>query len=83
MSSGGKKKKEEIEGKIGRTEDAMKKLVDEATANSIYDEILDFASYAFNKSHARGLRARGRGNRVAEEVLSRGIHGGTDDLRYR
>ena len=30
---GGKKKKEEIEGKIGRTEDAMKKLVDEATAN--------------------------------------------------
>ncbi|MCD7845675.1 MAG: DNA polymerase III subunit alpha, partial [Oscillospiraceae bacterium] len=26
--------------------------VDEATANSIYDEILDFASYAFNKAHA-------------------------------
>ena len=31
---GGKKKKEEIEGKIGRTEDAMKKLVDEATAKA-------------------------------------------------
>ncbi len=26
--------------------------VDEATANSIYDEINDFASYAFNKAHA-------------------------------
>ena len=26
--------------------------VDEATADSIYDEILDFASYAFNKAHA-------------------------------
>ena len=26
--------------------------VPEAVANSIYDEILDFASYAFNKSHA-------------------------------
>ncbi len=26
--------------------------VSEATANSIYDEILDFASYAFNKAHA-------------------------------
>ena len=26
--------------------------VSEAVANSIYDEILDFASYAFNKSHA-------------------------------
>ena len=26
--------------------------IDESTANSIYDEILDFASYAFNKAHA-------------------------------
>ena len=26
--------------------------VDEKTANDIYDEILDFASYAFNKAHA-------------------------------
>ena len=31
---GGKKMKKEIEGKIGRTEDAMKKLVDEATAKA-------------------------------------------------
>ena len=30
----------------------IKNGVDEATANSIYDEILDFASYAFNKAHA-------------------------------
>ena len=28
---GGKKMKKEIEGKIGKTEDAMKKLVDDAT----------------------------------------------------
>ena len=26
--------------------------IPEATANDIYDEILDFASYAFNKAHA-------------------------------
>ena len=26
--------------------------IDEATANKIYDEMLDFAKYAFNKSHA-------------------------------
>ena len=26
--------------------------IDEAVANTIYDEILDFASYAFNKAHA-------------------------------
>ena len=26
--------------------------IDEATANHIYDEMIDFAKYAFNKSHA-------------------------------
>ena len=31
---------------------ALAKGVSEAVANSIYDEILDFASYAFNKAHA-------------------------------
>ncbi len=31
---------------------AIKRGVPEAVANSIYDEILDFASYAFNKAHA-------------------------------
>ena len=31
---------------------ALKRGVPEAVANSIYDEILDFASYAFNKAHA-------------------------------
>ncbi len=31
---------------------ALKNGVPEATANAIYDQMLDFASYAFNKSHA-------------------------------
>ena len=31
---------------------AIKRGVDEETANSIFDEMMDFASYAFNKSHA-------------------------------
>ena len=31
---------------------AIKRGVPEKVANSIYDEILDFASYAFNKAHA-------------------------------
>ena len=31
---------------------ALSKGVSESVANSIYDEILDFASYAFNKAHA-------------------------------
>ena len=33
-------------------EGAVARGVPEAVANSIYDEILDFASYAFNKAHA-------------------------------
>ncbi len=28
--------------------------IDEKTANKIYDEMIDFAKYAFNKSHAAG-----------------------------
>ncbi len=31
---------------------AIKRGVDEATASAIFDEMMDFASYAFNKSHA-------------------------------
>ena len=31
---------------------AVKNGVDEVTANKIFDEMMDFASYAFNKSHA-------------------------------
>ena len=31
---------------------AVQNGVDEATANQIFDEMMDFASYAFNKSHA-------------------------------
>ncbi len=31
---------------------AVRSGVDEATANKIFDEMMDFASYAFNKSHA-------------------------------
>ena len=30
----------------------VKNGIDEATANKIYDEMIDFAKYAFNKSHA-------------------------------
>ncbi|MCB6803995.1 hypothetical protein, partial [Enterocloster bolteae] len=30
----------------------VKNGIDEQVANKIYDEMLDFANYAFNKSHA-------------------------------
>ena len=42
-----------VHGDLSRGIDgAVKRGVPEAVANSIYDEILDFASYAFNKAHA-------------------------------
>ena len=40
----------EEDGQI--VEGAIKRGVDEKTAASIFDEMMDFASYAFNKSHA-------------------------------
>ena len=60
-----KKKKEVMEEErqkfvYGQTDDdgkviiqgAIRNGVDEKTANTIFDEMMDFASYAFNKSHA-------------------------------
>ena len=46
-----------IYGKVGpdgsvEVEGAIRRGVDEATANDIFDEMMDFANYAFNKSHA-------------------------------
>ena len=60
----GKKKKEILEANkkifiYGEEEDgkivvdgAIRRGVDEETASKLFDQILDFASYAFNKSHA-------------------------------
>lgn len=36
----------------GHVDGAIKRGIDEDTANQIFDEMMDFASYAFNKSHA-------------------------------
>ena len=35
----------------------IKNGIDEKTANKIYDEMIDFAKYAFNKSHAARTRS--------------------------
>jgi len=47
--------------------------INEKVANKIYDDMIDFAKYAFNKSHA-----------AAYAVVSyhRGIHGGADDVGH-
>ena len=55
--------------------------IDEQTAGQIYDTMMDFAKYAFNKSHA--ACGGGLSDRLFKILLSGGIHGGTDDFRYR
>lgn len=43
--------KENEDGSV-QIEGCLRRGVDEATANAIFDEMMDFANYAFNKSHA-------------------------------
>ena len=48
--------------------------------SEIYDEMMDFAKYAFNKSHAACLCGGRLPDGLSEILLSGGIHGGADDL---
>jgi DNA polymerase-3 subunit alpha len=47
-----KKMKVMEEERINFVKGAMERDVDEKSANKIYDEMIDFAKYAFNKSHS-------------------------------
>ena len=54
--------------------------IDEKTANQIYDEMIDFAKYAFNKSHAACLCGSCLSDSISEILLSGRIYGSLDDL---
>ena len=55
--------------------------IPEEIAESIYDEITDFANYAFNKAHAVCLRDGGLSDGLVQVPLSQGVYGGPADLR--
>ena len=55
--------------------------ISEKTANKIYDEMTDFAKYAFNKSHAAAYAVVVLSDGVSEILLSGGIYGCAYDLR--
>ena len=57
--------------------------IDEKTANTIYDEMIDFAKYAFNKSHAAAYAVVSYQTAVLKVLLSHGVHGGAHDLGDR
>ena len=51
------------------------------SANEIYDSMVDFAKYAFNKSHAAAYAVVAYQTAYLKDALSGGIYGGADDLR--
>ena len=57
--------------------------IPEETAEQIYQQIYDFANYAFNKAHAVSYAVVAYQTAIFQVPLSKGIHGGTADLRSR
>ena len=60
----------------------IKNGIDEATANKIYDEMIDFAKYAFNKSHAAAYAVVSLSDCISEILLSGRIYGSTADFSH-
>ena len=54
--------------------------IDEKTANKIYDEMIDFAKYAFNKSHAAAYAVVSYQTAWSKILLSGRVHGGAYDV---
>ena len=77
----GKKKREVLEKEFEGFSDGMKANGFSAAAiKALWDTVLPFADYAFNKSHAAGLRAGVLLDRLPQGQLSRRVHGRTADL---
>ena len=55
--------------------------IDERTANKIYDEMIDFAKYAFNKSHAAAYAVVAYQTAWLKYYYP--VYGGADDLGHR
>ena len=57
--------------------------ISEQVANKIYDEMIDFAKYAFNKIACRCVCCGFVSDCFSEILLSGGIYGCAHDIRYR
>ena len=51
-------------------------VLNEKTANHIYDEMIDFAKYAFNKSHAAAYAVVSYQTAYLKYYYSKGVYGG-------
>ena len=56
--------------------------IDEKTANKIYDEMIDFAKYAFNKSHAAAYAVVSYQTAWLKYYYPGGVHGSPYDIRH-
>ena len=74
----GKKKREEMaQQRDVFVKGAEANQVSKTVAASIFDLMEKFAGYGFNKSHSVALRLARLPDCLAEDPLSRGIHGGS------
>ena len=62
---------------------AVRNGVDRDTANRIFDEMMDFASYAFNKSHAAAYAVLAYRTAYLEKILPGGVHDSPDEQLHR
>ena len=56
--------------------------IDEKTANHIYDEMIDFAKYAFNKSHAAAYAVVSYQTAYLKYYYPSGVYGGPYDIGH-
>ena len=77
----GKKKKEEMDKQWAMFSSGMKDngYSEEAT-QAVWDVLLPFSAYGFNKSHTAGVRARLLLDRLPQGELPRRVHGRPADL---
>ena len=57
--------------------------ISEAVANHLFDEMMDFANYAFNKSHAACYAYVSFQTAWLKHYYPKGVYGGAHDLGHR
>ena len=60
----------------------MNNGIDEKTANHIYDEMIDFAKYAFNKSHAAAYAVVSYQTAYLKYYYPQGVYGRPHDIGH-
>ncbi len=80
----GKKKKEILDKEFVPFQAGCRERgYSDAAIQAVWDTLVPFAGYAFNKAHSRGVRPRGVLDGVPQGELPDGVHGGAPAERAR